>query len=261
LPGLERDDATAHPAPQRIRAAEPCPRAVWSPAQQFTAFASSSQPLRIAQPPDIFGAKIESRHAMETPMKKERLLAFSDGVIAIIITIMVLEMKVPHGTEWADLARLVPVFLSYVLSFIYIAIYWNNHHHLMHTCSRVNGTILWANMHLLFWLSLIPFATGWMGENHFQPLPTAIYGFALVMPAVAYFILQSAIVRIQGAHSPLAKALGSDIKGKISPFIYLAAIPLAFYNPWVSCALYVAVALVWIIPDRRIANAVDQFEE
>lgn len=185
-------------------------------------------------------------------MKKERLLAFSDGVIAIIITIMVLELKVPHGAEWADLAKLLPVFLSYVLSFIYIAIYWNNHHHLMHTCSNVDGAILWANMHLLFWLSLIPFATGWMGENHFASLPTATYGVTLFMPAIAYYVLQLAIIHTQGKKSALARAIGGDFKGKVSPVIYAAAIPLAFYNPWISCALYVFVALMWVIPDRRI---------
>jgi uncharacterized membrane protein len=194
-------------------------------------------------------------------MKKERLLAFSDGVIAIIITIMVLELKVPHGADWAALAALLPVFLSYVLSFIYVGIYWNNHHHLMHTVSRVNGLILWANLHLLFWLSLIPFATGWMGENHFAPLPTAAYGVALFMPAIAYYLLQMAITHTQGAHSTLAKLLGSDIKGKISPVIYATAIALAFFNPWISCALYVAVALMWVIPDRRISKAVDEFRE
>jgi uncharacterized membrane protein len=192
-------------------------------------------------------------------MKKERLLAFSDGVIAIIITIMVLEMKVPHGTEWADLAKLLPVFLSYVLSFIYIAIYWNNHHHLMHTCSHVDGMTLWANTHLLFWLSLIPFATGWMGENHFAPLPTAVYGVALIMPAIAYYVLQLVIMRAEGAgQSALARAIGGDFKGKISPLIYATAIPLAFYNPWISCALYVLVALMWIVPDRRIEHTMDE---
>ncbi len=189
-------------------------------------------------------------------MKKERLLAFSDGVIAIIITIMVLELKVPHGAEWTDLTSLVPIFLSYVLSFIYIAIYWNNHHHLMHTVLHVNGLILWANTHLLFWLSLIPFATGWMGENHFAPAPTALYGVSLLMPAIAYYTLQIAITRTHGeARSPLAKALGSDIKGKISPFVYLAGIGIAFVYPWISCALYAAVALMWVVPDPRIANA------
>jgi len=192
-------------------------------------------------------------------MKKERLLAFSDGVLAIIITIMVLELKVPHGAEWDDLAKLLPVFLSYVLSFIYIAIYWNNHHHLMHTVSHVNGVILWANAHLLFWLSLIPFATGWMGENHFAPLPVAVYGVALLMPAIAYVLLQNAIIRTHGAaRSELARALGSDIKGKISPVFYIAGIGLAFVNPWISCALYVAVALIWLVPDRRISKAVEK---
>ena len=193
-------------------------------------------------------------------MKKERLLAFSDGVIAIIITIMVLELKIPHSAEWAALTELVPVFLSYVLSFIYIAIYWNNHHHLTHTITHVNGLILWANAHLLFWLSLIPFATGWMGENHFAPLPTAVYGVALLMPALAYYLLQLAIMRMQGANSPLAKALGKDVKGKISPVFYVAAIPLAFVSPWISCGMYVLVALMWLIPDRRIEKAVDEFK-
>ena len=193
-------------------------------------------------------------------MEKDRLGAFSDGVIAIIITIMVLELKVPHGAEWAALTKLVPVFLSYVLSFIYIAIYWNNHHHLMHIVTHVNGLILWANTHLLFWLSLIPFATGWMGENHFAPLPTAVYGAALLMPGLAYYLLQLAIMRTQGSHSSLAKALGNDVKGKISPVLYVAAIPLAFVSPWISCGIYVLVALMWVIPDRRIAKAVDEFK-
>jgi uncharacterized membrane protein len=193
-------------------------------------------------------------------MKKERLLAFSDGVIAIIITIMVLELKVPHGAEWAALTKLVPVFLSYVLSFIYIAIYWNNHHYLMHTVTHVNGLILWANAHLLFWLSLIPFATGWMGENYFTPLPTAVYGVALLMPALAYYLLQLAIMQTQGTNSSLAKALGNDVKGKISPVLYGAAIPLAFVSPWISCGIYVLVALMWVIPDRRIAKAVDELK-
>jgi len=193
-------------------------------------------------------------------MKKERLLAFSDGVIAIIITIMVLELKVPHSAEWAALTKLVPVFLSYVLSFIYIAIYWNNHHHLMHTVTRVNGLILWANTHLLFWISLIPFATGWMGENHFAPLPTAVYGAALLMPALAYYLLQMAIVRTQGTNSPLAKLLGNDIKGKISPVLYMTAIALAFVSPWISCGIYVLVALMWLIPDSRIEKAIDEFK-
>jgi uncharacterized membrane protein len=191
-------------------------------------------------------------------MKKERLLAFSDGVIAIIITIMVLELKVPHGADWGTLATLVPVFLSYVLSFLYIAIYWNNHHHLMHIVTRVDGLMLWANTHLLFWLSLIPFATGWMGENHFAPLPTAVYGVALLMPALAYVLLQLVIVRTEGAHSSLARALGRDVKGKISPLLYGAAIALAFVSPWISCGLYVLVALMWVVPDRRIAKALKE---
>ncbi len=185
-------------------------------------------------------------------MEKDRLLAFSDGVLAIIITIMVLELKVPHSAEWAALAKLLPVFLSYVLSFVYIAIYWNNHHHLMHTVTGVNAGILWANTHLLFWLSLIPFATGWMGENHFAKLPTALYGVALLMAAIAYYILQTVIVRSQGASSPLAAAIGKDAKGKVSPLLYIAAIPLAFVNPLISCALYVLVAVMWLVPDRRI---------
>ena len=185
-------------------------------------------------------------------MEKDRLAAFSDGVIAIIITIMVLELKVPHGSDWPALASLLPVFVSYVLSFIYVAIYWNNHHHLIYTVSRVNGLILWANMHLLFWLSLVPFATAWMGENNFAKLPTAVYGFALLMPAIAYFWLQKAIIHVQGENSALAKALGNDIKGKISPALFLMAIPLAFVSPWISNALFVIVALIWLIPDRRI---------
>ena len=185
-------------------------------------------------------------------MLKERMAAFSDGVMAIIITIMVLELKVPHGADWSALAKLLPVFLSYVLSFIYLAIYWNNHHHMLHTVDHVTGTILWANMHLLFWLSLIPFATGWMGENNFASLPTAVYGVALLMPAIAYYLLQTAIIRHQGTGGPLAKAVGRDLKGKISPALYLAAIGFAFVLPWVSQAIYVLVALMWLVPDRRI---------
>ena len=189
-------------------------------------------------------------------MPTERLTAFSDGVVAIIITIMVLELKVPHGADWAALAKLTPVFLSYVLSFVYVAIYWNNHHHLLHTCKRTDGTILWANMHLLFWLSLIPFATGWMGENQFTRLPTALYGVALLMPAIAYYLLQIAIVRRHGPEGALAKALGSDFKGKVSPVLYVAAIAVAFIAPWISHAIYVLVALMWLIPDRRIEKAI-----
>jgi uncharacterized membrane protein len=189
-------------------------------------------------------------------MPKERLAAFSDGVIAIIITIMVLELKVPHGPAPSDLAALVPVFLSYVLSFVYVAIYWNNHHHLLHAVERVDGAILWANTHLLFWISLIPFATGWMGENQFQRLPTALYGVALLMPAIAYYILERVIIRHQGPGGPLAKALGRDVKGKISPFLYLAAVGIAFVVPWVAHVLYVLVAVMWLVPDRRIEKRV-----
>jgi uncharacterized membrane protein len=185
-------------------------------------------------------------------MQKERLAAFSDGVFAIIITIMVLELKVPHGADWAALAALWPVFLSYVLSFIYVAIYWNNHHHMLHVVQRVNGGILWANTHLLFWLSLVPFATGWMGDNAFATLPVAVYGVALLMPGVAYYTLQQVIIRAQGPNSPLARALGRDFKGKSSPLLYVAAIGLAFVHPWIACAIYVLVALMWLVPDPRI---------
>lgn len=187
-------------------------------------------------------------------MGKDRLAAFSDGVIAIIITIMVLELKVPHGASWSTLAGVLPNFISYVLSFIYLAIYWNNHHHLLHTVTRVDGAILWANSDLLFWLSLIPAATAWMGENLLAPLPTAVYGAVLLMPAIAYYLLQKAIVRKQGAHSVLATALGSDMKGKLSPVFYTAGIALAFVTPWLSILIYVLVAVMWLIPDRRIEN-------
>jgi uncharacterized membrane protein len=188
-------------------------------------------------------------------MPKERLTAFSDGVIAIIITIMVLEMKPPHHPEWSALAELTPVFMSYVLSFVYLAIYWNNHHHMLMTAERVDGAILWANMHLLFWLSLVPFATAWMGENNFASLPVAVYGFALLAAAIAYFILQMTIVRRHGTDSTLAKVLGEDWKGKLSPVAYLAGIVLAFPAPIVSLGLFAAVALIWLIPDRRIERA------
>jgi len=185
-------------------------------------------------------------------MGKDRLAAFSDGVIAIIITIMVLELKVPHGADWAALKSLGPNLVAYVLSFVYLAIYWNNHHHMLHTVTRVDGLILWANSHLLFWLSLIPAATAWMGENFLAPLPTAVYGAILLMPAIAYYLLQRAIVHQQGRHSVLASALGRDLKGKLSPLLYAAAIVLAFVDPWLSIALYVLVAVMWLIPDRRI---------
>ena len=185
-------------------------------------------------------------------MGKSRLEAFSDGVIAIIITIMVLELKVPHGESIAALAPLIPVFLSYALSFIYLGIYWNNHHHMLHACQRVTGSMLWANLHLLFWLSLVPFATGWMGENHFAATPSALYGVVLLMAAIAYWILQQLIIASQGRDSLLKKAVGSDWKGKASPFVYLIAIAAAFWSQWISQALYVLVALVWLVPDRRI---------
>jgi uncharacterized membrane protein len=185
-------------------------------------------------------------------MGKSRLEAFSDGVIAIIITIMVLELKVPHGASIEALAPLIPVFFSYVLSFIYLGIYWNNHHHMLHACQRVTGPMLWANLHLLFWLSLIPFATGWMGENHFAALPSALYGVVLLMAAIAYWILQQLIIASQGPDSLLKKAVGGDWKGKASPAIYLIAIAAAFWSQWIAQGLYVLVALVWLVPDRRI---------
>ena len=185
-------------------------------------------------------------------MNSSRLEAFSDGVLAIIITIMVLELKVPHGTELSDLAPVLPVFLSYVLSFIYVGIYWNNHHHMMHAVEKVSGEILWANLHLLFWLSLIPFVTGWVGENHFAELPMAMYGGVLLMAAIAYFILQNRILAVQRKDSLLAKALGKDLKGKASPIIYSVAIISSFYNPLIAGTLYVLVALMWLIPDKRI---------
>jgi uncharacterized membrane protein len=185
-------------------------------------------------------------------MGKNRLEAFSDGVIAIIITIMVLELKVPHGESIDALAPLIPVFLSYVLSFIYVGIYWNNHHHMLHACHKVTGPILWANLHLLFWLSMFPFATGWMGENHFAATPSALYGVVLLMAAIAYLLLQQLIIASQGPDSLLKKAVGGDWKGKLSPVIYAIGIPLAFWSQWISLALYVLVALVWLVPDRRI---------
>lgn len=185
-------------------------------------------------------------------MGKTRLEAFSDGVIAIIITIMVLEMKVPHGDSFAALTELLPVFLSYVLSFIYVGIYWNNHHHLLQATQQVRGSVLWANLHLLFWLSLFPFTTGWMGENHFSSAPTALYGAVLFMAAIAYWLLERQIIAGEGADSTLARALGRDIKGKISPVLYAVAVPLAFVNEWLAGGIYVLVALMWLIPDHRI---------
>lgn len=185
-------------------------------------------------------------------MQKGRLEAFSDGVIAIIITIMVLEIRVPHGTDLAVLRPLIAVFLTYILSFVFVGIYWNNHHHLLHAANQVDGAILWANLHLLFWLSLIPFVTGWMGENHFASLPVALYGTVLLCAAIAYFILTRTLISLHGSESAIARALGNDFKGKISPLFYLVAIPLAFYYPWASCGLYVTAAIMWLIPDRRI---------
>jgi uncharacterized membrane protein len=191
-------------------------------------------------------------------MEKNRLEAFSDGVIAIIITIMVLELKVPHGDSLDALAPLLPAFLSYVLSFVYIGIYWNNHHHMLHTVGKVRGGILWANLHLLFWLSLFPISTGWMGENHFAPIPTALYGFVLLMAAIAYWLLQRTIIASQGEASLLARAVGRDIKGKLSPLFYALAIPCAFVSPALSELFYVAVALMWLIPDRRIEHVLNR---
>jgi uncharacterized membrane protein len=187
-------------------------------------------------------------------MGKGRLEAFSDGVIAIIITIMVLEMKVPHGENLESLAPLLPVFLSYVLSFVYVGIYWNNHHHMLHACRRISGGVLWANLHLLFWLSLLPFATGWLGENHFAPLPAALYGVVLLMAACAYWILQQCIIAAEGEGSMLKSAVGRDWKGKLSPLFYIAAIVSTLWSAWIAEAIYVSVALLWLIPDRRIEH-------
>lgn len=185
-------------------------------------------------------------------MNRGRLEAFSDGVLAIIITIMVLEIKVPHGEEIKDLIPLIPIFLSYILSFIYIGIYWNNHHHMLQTVKKVSGGILWANLHLLFWLSLVPFVTGWMGENNFAWQPIALYGFILLMAAIAYFILQTTIIKSQGAESVLKNAIGKDLKGKISPVLYVAGIGFSYISVWISGGLYVLVAFIWLIPDKRI---------
>ena len=193
-------------------------------------------------------------------MGKGRLEAFSDGVLAIIITIMVLELKVPHGESLHDLLPIVPVFFSYVLSFVYVGIYWNNHHHMLHASTTVTGAMLWANLHLLFWLSLFPFATGWMGENHFAVAPTALYGVVLLMAAIAYYVLEQAIIRAQGPDSILKKAVGRDLKGKLSPVLYILAIVATLISPWIAEAIYVAVALIWLIPDRRIENVLSRNE-
>ena len=195
-------------------------------------------------------------------MNKTRLEAFSDGVFAILITILVLELKIPHGDDWASLRPLVPVFLTYILSFIYLGIYWNNHHHMLQATRHVNGKVLWANLHLLFWLSLVPFTTGWMGENHFASLPTAIYGAVLLCSAIAYTILQSTLVaHHKGENAELISAVGRDLKGKISVIVYAAAIPLAFVNQWISDCLYILVAAIWLVPDTRIESRIDSAEK
>lgn len=193
-------------------------------------------------------------------MGKGRLEAFSDGVIAIIITIMVLEMKVPHGSSFESLAPLLPVFLSYVLSFVYVGIYWNNHHHMLHACHKVTGGVLWANLHLLFWLSLMPFATGWMGENHFAAMPSALYGLVLLMAAIAYYVLQQTIIAAEGPASLLKSAVGGDWKGRLSPLMYIAAIASTFWVQWLAQVFYVLVALVWLVPDRRIERVLQRGE-
>ncbi|HEX6628642.1 MAG TPA: TMEM175 family protein [Gemmatimonadaceae bacterium] len=193
-------------------------------------------------------------------MTPERMNAFSDGVIAIIITIMVLELKVPHGADLAALSPVLPVFLVYVLSFVVVGIYWNNHHHMLYLTDRVNGLVLWANLHLLFWLSLMPFVTGWMGENHFAALPTALYGVVLLFAGVAYYILEQTIIRAQGANSRLEAAVGSDAKGKLSVLLYAAAVPLAFVNEFISDAIYALVVFIWLIPDRRIESLLEEVE-
>jgi uncharacterized membrane protein len=193
-------------------------------------------------------------------MTSDRLNAFSDGVIAILITIMVLELRVPHGVDLAALNGLLPVFLAYVLSFVFLGIYWNNHHHMLYLTERITGGILWANLHLLFWLSLVPFVTGWMGENHFAPVPTALYGFVLMMAGVAYYVLERKIVKNQGPNSPLREAVGKDTKGLLSVVLYLMAIPLAFVHQFLSDAIYVVVALMWLVPDRRIETKIKSIE-
>jgi len=193
-------------------------------------------------------------------MGKGRLEAFSDGVLAIIITIMVLELRAPHESDIKAIQPLLPVFASYVLSFVYVGIYWNNHHHMFHATRRVNAAVLWSNLHLLFWLSLIPFATAWMGETYFAALPMAVYGGVLLMAAIAYYILQTRIIHEQGEDGLVARAVGGDLKGKLSPLFYIAAIPAAFVSRWISGALYVAVALMWLVPDRRIERVLAEEE-
>ncbi|MBB6324918.1 putative membrane protein [Algoriphagus iocasae] len=193
-------------------------------------------------------------------MQKGRLEAFSDGVLAIVITIMVLEIKVPHGHELADLKPLIPVVLSYILSFIYLGIYWNNHHHMMHTVKKVSGSILWANLHLLFWLSLVPFVTGWMGENNFANITMALYGVVLLMSAIAYFILQRIIIQAHGKDGVLARAVGNDLKGKLSPILYILGIASSWIHSWIAATFYILVALMWLIPDKRIENTLKETE-
>jgi uncharacterized membrane protein len=210
----------------------------------------------------VFATREFQSHRLKiVRMKTSRLEAFSDGVLAIIITIMVLELKVPHTVELDALKPVLPVLLSYVLSFIYLGIYWNNHHHLFQATEQVSGGILWANLHLLFWLSLFPFTTAWMGENQLAAIPTAIYGFVLLMAAIAYYVLQRTIIAKQGDNSNLALAIGKDWKGKLSPVLYLAAIPVAFIIPWIASGIYAFVALLWLIPDRRIERALEKREE
>jgi uncharacterized membrane protein len=193
-------------------------------------------------------------------MGKERLAAFSDGVIAIIITIMVLELKIPGGADWKALSSIAPSFIAYVLSFVYVAIYWNNHHHLLHTVTRVDGAILWANANLLFWLSLVPAATAWLGQNFLMPIPTALYGGIMLMPSISYAVLQMAILRKHGRTSLLAHALGSDLKGKISPFLYVGGVLLALVSPLVAVAIYILVAVMWLVPDSRIEKAAREMQ-
>lgn len=189
-------------------------------------------------------------------MQKTRLEAFSDGVLAIIITIMVLELKVPHGTSWETLKPLIPTALSYIMSFVYIGIYWNNHHHMLQMTSKITGGILWANLHLLFWLSLFPFVTAWMGENNFAQVPTILYGIVLLLAALAFFTLQQVIIRSQGRDSRLKHAIGTDIKGKISPLLYIAGISSAFFNQWAAIAIFTLVAVIWVVPDSRIEKRI-----
>ena len=190
-------------------------------------------------------------------MNKGRMEAFSDGVLAIIITIMVLEIKVPHGDDFKDLIPLIPIFLSYILSFVYLGIYWNNHHHMMQAVKKVSGRVLWANLHLLFWLSLIPFVTGWIGENSFAQKPMALYGFILLMAAIAYYILQFQLIKSHGPDSVLAKAVGKDIKGKLSPILYIVGIVFSWINTWISGAIFILVAFIWLIPDKRIEKTIE----